>query len=97
MLSESGWNTSHQKTAGLSLRRILDRFEAMKRVYLSYNDKWLKVTNANPFAIEGLTLISHHNQALYQDGEVLQPNKDKEIVFGTRSPFATRAFIVIPE
>ena len=74
---------------------ILDRFQAMKNIFISYNEKHLKVINANSITVEGFTLISHKNQILVYNSSVFRPNKEKEIIIGTLKPFETKAFNII--
>jgi len=87
LVSKNGWFVP----AG----QILDRFEAVKNIHLSYNEKWLKVINGNPFPINGLTLISHSGYALKRNSEILRPNKEKEILIGRISSFETAAFEIL--
>lgn len=79
--------------------KILDRFKVMRNIFLSYNirDKWLKVTNVNPFTVDKVTLISQENRWLKRiKGEVIKTNDDHEIILDSILPFETISFSIIP-
>ena len=92
LVSKDGWFVP----AG----QILDRYEVMNQVFLSYNERWLKVINNNPFPVEGVTLLMPQDQRcdlVTKSGVKLKPNQDNEIVIDRLSPFETLSILFQPE
>ncbi len=88
LVSKDGWFVP----AG----QILDRYEVMNQVFLSYNEHWLKVINNNPFPVEGVTLLVPQDQRcdlVTKSGVKLKPNQDNEIVIDRLSPFETLSIL----
>ena len=46
---------------------ILDRFAAIENVHLVADDRWLKIVNANDYAVSDLTLVAPRGKQLIQD------------------------------
>ncbi len=72
--------------------QILDRFEAIKKIQISYNDKWIKITNMGQYDIDGLTIISNTGGSLSKGDVIFAPNKDKKIIVGNIKPYEILTF-----
>lgn len=71
---------------------ILNRFQALERVYAVIDQGFLKIVNGNKCTISGLTINAPPGARLAHGGKKLAPVRDNRIVIGDIPPLETAVF-----